>query len=71
MVEDTKENAAKCICGKCPSKDDCMGANEEWLYCARGKSKCVVAQKGCICGACPITAQYKLNKYYYCINGKA
>jgi hypothetical protein len=71
MVEDTKENSEKCICGTCPSKDECMENNNEWFYCAREKSKCPISQKGCVCGACPIFSEYKLNDYYFCIKGKA
>jgi hypothetical protein len=71
MVEDTSENSLKCICKSCPSKDECMNNNKEWLYCARGGSKCSVAQKGCLCRGCPITAQFRLEGGYYCIKGKA
>lgn len=71
MVEDTKENSEKCICSTCPSKNECMEENNEWFYCAKGKSKCAVPQKGCVCGACPLTAEYKLKDYYYCVTGKA
>jgi hypothetical protein len=70
MVEDTIENSKKCICATCPSQDECMDNKKEWFYCARGKSKCAVSQKGCVCGACPIVLEYKLNNYYYCIKGK-
>ena len=71
MLEDIKENAEKCICKSCPSKDECMNNNKEWFYCARGKSQCSVAEKGCVCGACPLTAEFKLKGYYYCVKGKA
>jgi len=71
MVEDTSENSLKCICKSCPSKDECMNNNKEWLYCARGNSKCSVTQKGCLCRGCPITAQFRLEGGYYCIKGKA
>jgi hypothetical protein len=70
MVEDTQENSAKCICGSCPSKNECMKENKEWFYCAKDKSKCSIDKKGCICGACPITGKYKLKGAYYCIEGK-
>lgn len=71
MVENTKENSSKCICKSCPSKNQCMNGDDGFLYCAKGKTKCEVAQKGCICGACPIHAKYKLTEYYFCQNGKA
>jgi len=70
MIEDTKENSEKCICKSCPSKDECMNNDKEWFYCARGESKCSVSQKGCLCGACPITAEFKLTGHYYCISGR-
>jgi len=72
MVEETKENIKKCICKSCPSKNQCMNdSDKDFLYCAKGKTECEMAQKGCICGACPIHAEYKLKNYYYCVNGKA
>jgi hypothetical protein len=71
MLEDIKENSEKCICKSCPSKDECMNNNKEWFYCARGKSKCNVTQKGCLCGGCPITSKFKLKGFYYCIKDKA
>ncbi len=72
MVEDTKENSLKCICKSCPSKNECMASGDgDFLYCARGKTKCEMAKKGCICGACPVREKYKLQDYYYCVNGKA
>lgn len=71
MIEDTKENSMKCICKECPSKNECMNEKGEWFYCARGKSNCEVPQKGCICAACPISREYKLEGGYYCINNKA
>ena len=67
MVENTKENSEKCVCKNCPSKNECMKENSEWLYCARGQSKCQVEQKGCFCGACPVAVENKLNEYYYCV----
>jgi hypothetical protein len=30
-----------------------------------------VEQKGCLCGACQVFAEYKLKDYYFCRNGKA
>lgn len=72
MVEDTKENIEKCICKSCPSKNQCMNdGDKDFLYCAKGNTKCEIKQKGCICGACPIHAKYKLKDYYYCVSGKA
>jgi hypothetical protein len=70
-VPDIKENVNKCVCGGCPSYSDCMRDNNEILYCAREKSQCDVTRKGCLCGACPLAAEYGLDKYFYCIIGAA
>jgi hypothetical protein len=68
-VHDTPENMSKCVCGECPSYDDCMKEGTEGLFCARGKSACEVTQKGCVCVACPISPEFGLAKMYYCESG--
>ncbi len=68
-VPDTKENLMKCICGSCPSYDQCMKDKMQGLFCARGKSDCEIEKKGCICGQCPLSSEYSLENLYYCING--
>ncbi len=68
-VPDTQENVAKCVCGNCPSYNDCMKDNHEILYCAREKSECDVSRMGCKCGVCPLSAEFGLDKYFYCIAG--
>jgi len=70
-VPDTQENSLKCICGGCPSYDDCMRDKDEILYCARKKSDCEVSKNGCLCGACPLTSEFDLDKLYYCEIGVA
>jgi hypothetical protein len=70
-VNDSQENFGKCICGQCPSYDECMKDKSEGLYCARGKSSCKFEKKGCLCGACPVTSEFGLDKLYYCEIGKA
>ncbi|MFW6139947.1 MAG: DUF2769 domain-containing protein [Acidobacteriota bacterium] len=70
-VTDTQENMRKCICGQCPSYNECMKNKSEGLYCARGESSCEFEKKGCICGACPLTSEFGLDKLYYCEIGKA
>ena len=70
-VPDTQENVNKCVCGGCPSYTDCMRDNNEILYCAREKSGCDVTRKGCLCGACPLAAEFGLDKFFYCIIGAA
>jgi len=64
------ENRKKCICGPCPSYNECMRAGEELLFCVVGKSKdCIFEKKGCICPTCPVTKILGLKKAYYCIRG--
>ncbi|MGB2854435.1 MAG: PQQ-dependent sugar dehydrogenase [Dehalococcoidia bacterium] len=70
-VPDTNENWEKCICGDCPSMNDCMKEKSEGLFCARGKTSCQFERKGCICGECPVTSELKLSGLYYCDAGAA
>ena len=70
-VPDTKENMMKCICGECPSHDQCMKDKMEGFFCARAKSTCEVTRNGCVCGGCPLTPEYSLDKTYYCETGAA
>jgi len=68
MADLRKEIEKMCLCPNCPSWIECK---EHGAYCYPivGKSKCINQAKGCICGACPTTKKYKLEKHYYCING--
>jgi len=70
-IPDTQENIQKCICGGCPSYSQCMRDNDEILYCARVKSACEIVKNGCLCGACPLTPEFDLDKMYYCEIGAA
>ncbi len=70
-VPDTSENLQQCICGECPSYNDCMRDKMEGLYCAREKSSCEFDKNGCLCGACPLVMDYALDKMYYCEIGAA
>ena len=70
-VPDSKENWEKCICGDCPSMNDCMKQGSEGLFCARGKTGCAFERKGCICGECPVTSEFKLSGLYFCETGAA
>lgn len=45
--------------------DQCMKDKMEGLFCARMKTSCELAKNGCICGACPVASEYKLDKMYY------
>ena len=55
----------QCICDKCPSYVDC----KEFLFCFRGKSKCIVKNRGCLCGACPVHKKAGFKKGFYCMRG--
>jgi hypothetical protein len=41
------------------------------LFCARGETDCELMKNGCICGACPLASEFKLEKMYYCEIGAA
>jgi hypothetical protein len=58
---------AQCICGKCPTYNDCMKGKK--LFCALGKSGCTATMKGCLCPACPVTPVLGLKHAYYCTRG--
>ena len=68
-VPDLEKNSRRCICASCPSYDKCMENNIERFYCARGKSKCKIEKKGCICGECPIAGEYRISGFYFCTEG--
>jgi hypothetical protein len=58
-----------CICGDCPSYDECTKNKEELLYCATGKSECTITMKGCVCPSCPVTSDMGLTHSYFCSRG--
>lgn len=70
-VQKNDENMQKCICGECPSYNDCTKEKMEGLYCSPevGASDCDIEQKGCVCGACPVQTENGLTSGYYCVNG--
>jgi glucose/arabinose dehydrogenase len=70
-VPDTQYNNRRCICPNCPSYDKCMTGKMEKLYCAVGKSVCMIEKKGCICGECPVASEYKISGFYFCDKGEA
>lgn len=65
-IPDTPEMLQRCICGGCPSYNQCMQDNQEGLYCARSKSECEFERSGCICGVCPLASEYDLDQLFYC-----
>jgi len=48
-----------------------MKEKMQGLFCARGKTDCELTKNGCICGACPLASEYRLDKMYYCEIGAA
>jgi hypothetical protein len=72
-VVDTAENAAKCVCGRCPTfvQSDCPEEKTEALYCARQKTACELQEMGCICGVCPVHSENQLTSEYFCTKGAA
>ncbi len=70
-VADTPENMQKCSCRGCPSHNQCMKDKMQGLFCARVKTDCELTKNGCICGACPVASEHKLEKMYYCEIGAA
>jgi hypothetical protein len=72
-VPSTKKNENKCFCTKCLTylQADCPKEKTEILYCAKGKTACDLKEKGCICGACPVHEEYKLDGMYFCFRGVA
>jgi len=60
---------ARCICGKCPTYNDCTRGKKEILFCVNGKTGCAMTKKACLCPACPVTAILGLKHGYYCIRG--
>jgi hypothetical protein len=70
-VPNTPENEAKCVCPRCPTwlTNGCPKEKNELLYCAKGKTICDLPEAGCICGACPMHEEYKLDGMYFCFRG--
>jgi Protein of unknown function (DUF2769) len=66
MIE---KNKAICICGRCPSYDNCAKGKKELLFCATGRSACRLTKNTCICPYCPVTPMIGLTHEYYCIIG--
>jgi len=64
-----EEEKKLCICKDCSTYDTCMTENMEGLYCALGKSPCLVHERECICSGCPIYKEYGLTYNNYCIKG--
>jgi hypothetical protein len=59
-----------CICGGCPSWEEC-GEKGGFCFVMIGKSSCIKEERGCTCGGCPVTAKLGLKFMYYCTRGSA
>jgi len=57
-----------CICPGCPSYADC-GKELAFCYDYIGKSKCINAEKGCICAGCPVQIELAYTRDFYCTRG--
>jgi len=68
-VEDNKDSEGICrdFCGSCPSHP----GTDEWLFCARGKSKKRIKRNGCLCPACQVYMDYDLKRDYFCGEGES
>jgi len=66
-IKDNDENEGVCrdFCGSCPSYP---GSNE-WLFCARGKSKEDITMNGCLCPSCQVYLDNDLKGAYFCRKG--
>jgi len=59
-----------CVCGRCPTYNECMREKGEIFYCMTGSSPvCTFEKKACICPACPVKVSLGLQKSYFCIRG--
>jgi len=66
------EDRKRCICGPCPSYNECMRAEGGLLFCITGKTgDCTFGMNGCSCPVCPVWKDRSLRKAYYCIHGSA
>ena len=63
-------NKALCICGGCPSYNECAKEKGEMLYCSLGASpSCITEATVCICAGCPVTPKMGLKYQYFCTKG--
>lgn len=67
MIDSMKD---LCICGDCPSYNDCASEANELLYCVLGKSpSCITDEIICTCPDCPVTDQMGLEYEFFCTRG--
>jgi hypothetical protein len=58
-----------CICPECPTYESCDGEMPAFCLCESGHSACITAERGCICGGCPVHAEEGFVYGYYCTRG--
>ena len=64
------EQKDRCVCGGCPTYNECMREKGEVFYCITGRSPvCSFERKACICLTCPVTFTLGLQKACFCIRG--
>lgn len=63
-----REVVQACLCQACPSWAQC---GEQGAFCLPkiGASKCIKAEKGCICNGCMVYKMFGLRYDYYCTKG--
>jgi hypothetical protein len=70
MAESDKKFGALCRCPGCPTYTRCAGDAGELLFCLAGRSfLCITEEKGCICPACPVAAEFGLKHTVFCRRG--
>ena len=70
IMKAIKMNKSLCICGGCPSYNDCAKDNDELLYCSLGASPdCINKAEVCICSVCKVTPKMGLKNQYFCVKG--
>ncbi len=66
----SRETRGGCICEPCPSYNECMRANEELMFCVKGKTPdCTFDRKGCHCPECPSRPLKNPAAMYFCARG--
>ena len=71
MDEMLKEFESMCLCKPCPTYIG-LGEEDDYIvYCvpARGKSKKIKDEIGCICPSCPVYEKMKFTTDYFCTRG--
>ncbi len=62
----TDRDLERCACVRCPT----YVQRDAKLFCAHGKSKLDIVERGCICRTCAVHLQYHLKGRAYCLRGR-